>query len=101
MNINQYHYRQLKHSITIDQYSSDRAHELLQEMQQRQQGAVAGKLRSNRTSDNQRTQVALPEISTQYVSLFITNVSIIIDMWQCKFRQAQILLSEISTQYVL
>ncbi|XP_056021255.1 ATP-dependent RNA helicase TDRD9-like isoform X2 [Ostrea edulis] len=68
--------RQLRHSITIDQYSSDTAHRLLQEMQ-RQQGASIGKLRSNRqdrTSEEQRTQVLLPDISTQYVSLFVTNV---------------------------
>lgn len=61
----------------IDQYSSDQTVKLLQEIQAQQQGGPGGKLRSNRQDrGNQKPQVALPDMSTQYVSLCITSVSI-------------------------
>lgn len=69
--------RQLRQSITIDQYSSDQTVKLLQEIQAQQQGGPGGKLRSNRQDrGDQKPQVALPDMSTQYVSLCITSVSI-------------------------
>lgn len=67
--------RQLRQSITIDQYSSDQTVKLLQEIQAQQQGGPGGKLRSNRQDrGDQKPQVALPDMSTQYVSLCITSV---------------------------
>nr|XP_022333202.1 putative ATP-dependent RNA helicase TDRD9 [Crassostrea virginica] len=66
--------RQLRQSITIEQYSTDQAHKLLQEIQSRQTNE-AGRLRSNRHERiDQRAQMALPDLSKKYVSLFISSV---------------------------